>query len=272
MPTGSTLGLLGINGAGKSTTIRMLMGLLRPNAGEVIVLGRDMFRHRADLCARVGYVPEHATVYRWMTVKQVLRFCSAIQPKWDEPTAQKLLGLFRLDPNQRVRSLSKGMTTKLHLLLALAHRPEVLILDEPLSGLDPIVREDFVDGVLANICEHECTVLFSSHHVADVQRLADRVAIIHEGSVLVAAETESLLRDTRRLKVTLAEAHCHPAPPSGTIYQRQNRRLWELTVMPFNEEAARALQAADGVTDVQSSAVSLEDLFKDLIRGREAPQ
>jgi len=237
-----------------------------------MVLGQDMIRHRADLCARVGYVPEHATVYRWMTVEQVLRFCSAIQPKWHEPTAQKLLALFRLDAKQRVRSLSKGMTTKLHRLLALAHRPEVLILDEPLSGLDPIVREDFVDGVLANICEHECTVLFSSHHVDDVQRLADRVAIIHEGSVLVEGETESLLRDTRRLKVTLAEAHTPPAPPSGTLYQRQHRRLWELTVMPFNEGMARALQAADGVTDVQSCTVSLEELFKDLIRGQEAIQ
>jgi ABC-2 type transport system ATP-binding protein len=145
-----------------------------------MVLGQDVLRQRADLLARVGYVPEHPTVYRWMTVKQALSFCSAVQPKWHEPTAQELLGMFRLDPKQRVRSLSKGMTTKLHLLLALAHRPEVLILDEPLSGLDPIVREDFVDGVLANLCEHECTVLFSSHHVDDVMDVASNAVSLEE--------------------------------------------------------------------------------------------
>jgi ABC-2 type transport system ATP-binding protein len=205
-----------------------------------------------------------------MRVSAAMWFCKRLQPFWDDATADELLRMFRIDPGKRVQALSKGMATKLHLLLALAHRPSTLILDEPLSGLDPVVRDEFLEGVLAGICEQDCTVVLSSHQVDDVQRLADRVAIMHESRLLLEGETQSLLNETRRLRLTLADSDVRPCPPSGTIRDRRDRRVREMTVRPCNEDTIDAIRSAEGVVGVATAAVSLEELFKDIVLGAEA--
>ena len=268
IPRGSTLGLLGMNGAGKSTTLRMLMGLLGPDQGEVRIDGLDVLKHGPALRRTIGYVPERPTVYSWMRVKEAMQFCQRLQPGWDNTTAEELLQMFRLDMNQRVQSLSKGMLTKLQLLLAMAHRPTTIILDEPLSGLDPVVRDEFLEGVLAGVCER-CTVILSSHQVDHVQRLADRVAIMHEGRLLLEGETQAILHDTRRLRLTLADNDVQIAPPPGTVRDRRDRRVREITVRSCREETIDAVSSVEGVVQVEANPLSLEELFKDFVLGAE---
>ena len=267
---GTTLGLLGMNGAGKSTTLRMLMGLLKPNSGEARIDGLEVIQHGSRLRRQIGYVPECPTVYSWMRISDAMQFCRELQPNWNDSTADELLRVFRLDPGKRVHSLSKGMATKLHLLLALAHEPATLILDEPLAGLDPVVRDEFLDGVLAGICDRDCTVVFSSHQVDDVQRLSDQVAILHEGRLLLEGTTQALLAETRKLRVTLDTADVSFAEPAGTIRSRRDRRTCELTLRPCETDTIDIVRGTDGVVDVAVEALSLEDLFKDVVLGAEA--
>ena len=143
IPRGTTFGLLGPNGAGKSTTIKMLMGILSPSGGEARVLGIDVRSDPTAIKRRVGYVPEIHHIYRWMRVDEVLGFCRSCYATWNDKTYQELVELFGLDPKKKVKHLSKGMLVKLALVVAVAHEPELLLLDEPLGGLDPIVREEF---------------------------------------------------------------------------------------------------------------------------------
>jgi len=174
---GTTFGLLGPNGAGKSTLIRMLMGLTTIDSGEIKFFGEQGSLRSPDMRRRIGYVPELHFIYRWMTIKEVLGFVSKLYVNWDTDLANTMLSKFELSTKKRVSALSKGMTAKLGLIVALAHNPDLLILDEPTSGLDPIIREDFLESVLQS---HSCkgrTILFSSHHVDDVERVADEVGI-----------------------------------------------------------------------------------------------
>jgi len=219
---------------------------------------------------RVGYVPELHFIYRWMRVHEVIGFCRRLYETWNDRRCAKLLDLFELDTGKQVRQLSKGMVAKLSLLLALAHEPEVLILDEPTSGLDPLIREEFLDGVLRTICEREHTVLFSSHTLSDVQRLADTIGIIYEGRLLAHCPTDELLTGTKRLRIVLHDG-CSPGePPDGTIWQSRQRREWLLTVRGFTPATLEYLHNRYAVENVDVLDLGLEDVFKDFVKGRRA--
>ena len=144
---GEFLGLIGANGAGKSTTLKMLAGMLEPTSGTARVLGTSIERLDPATMQRIGFVPESHQIYRWMRISDAIWFCKRLNPRWNDAVCRELLELFRLDLGKRIGGLSKGMLAKLGLLLAVSHDPEVLILDEPMSGLDPIAREEFLDGV-----------------------------------------------------------------------------------------------------------------------------
>ena len=194
VPTGSTLGIIGPNGAGKSTFLRMLLGVCRPTSGTARVLGLDIDQDHQLIRPRVGYVPEQHNIYRWMKVQEVMQFARAMYVNWDAPFANELSSLFRLPPQAYVRTLSRGMLAKLALLVATAHRPPLLILDEPLSGLDPIARDEFIDAILSyRGGTEEQTVLFSSHQLDEVNRLADYVAIVYQGMIVLWGNVPELL-------------------------------------------------------------------------------
>ncbi|HUU85680.1 MAG TPA: ABC transporter ATP-binding protein [Phycisphaerae bacterium] len=270
IPKGSTFGFIGPNGAGKTTTIRMLMRNLRMTCGEARVLGIDVTADPAGMKQRVGYVPELHYVYRWMRVHQVIGFCRSLYATWNDELCAELLRLFELDANKKVKHLSKGMVAKLALLLAVAHEPELLILDEPTSGLDAIIREEFLDGVLRTICERQNTVLFSSHTLSDVQRLADRVGIIYEGRLLVDCPTEDLLTGTKRIRAVLRDG-CTPGEvPEGTIWQRFGHREWLLTVRGFSPATLEFVRGKYAVDSIEVIDLGLEDVFKDFVKGRRA--
>jgi ABC-2 type transport system ATP-binding protein len=271
VPPGTTLGLIGPNGAGKSTTIKLLMGLLRPTVGEARVLGLDPLSEPVRVKQRVGYVPETHNIYRWMRVGQVIGLCRALYWRWNDKICQRMLDLFKLDPNKKVKHLSKGMLVKLSLLLAVSHEPEVLLLDEPMAGLDPLAREEFLDGVLRTVCDGRQTVLFSSHTLDDVERIAEDVAILYEGRLLTHGSIDQLVSTTKRIRAVLADGAQPERLPAGTIWQRREGREWLLTVRDFAPEKAAEVRGCPGVEHVEVLDLRLEDVFKDFVKGqREA--
>jgi len=266
VPRGSTAALIGLNGAGKTTAIRMMVGLLAPHSGQIFVAGAAIPSQRDQMKPRVGYVPDRPTVYAWMRIREAIDFCRALQPNWNDMRCGKLLKAFSLDRNQRVKHLSKGMAAKLSLLLAACHEPEVLILDEPTSGLDPVAREEFFEGVLSVTTEREQTVLLSSHGLADVQRLADSVALMHEGRLLFHAKVDELLEKTKRVRAVLEEAGGVLAPPPGLVRQEVRGREWLLTLENFSDDQVEFLRARNRIEHLDVFDVNLDDVFKDFVR------
>jgi len=269
IPRGSTFGLIGPNGAGKSTTLKMMMGMLSIDAGSATVLGVDVSADPTAVKRRVGYVPEIHSIYRWMRVGEVIGFVRSFYPKWNAGLCADLLDLFELDPKKKVKQLSKGMLAKLALLVAVSPEPELLVLDEPMSGLDPIVREEFLDGVLRSMCDSERTVLFSSHTIDDIQRLADTVGLLYQGRLLVHSPVDDLLTRTKRIRAVLHDGVLPRWLPETTIWQRVQRREWLLTVGDFSEDLLPRLRGENSVHDVEVQDLSLEDVFKDYVKGRK---
>ena len=267
---GRTLGLLGVNGAGKTTTIKLLMGLLRRDAGMVRVLGVDPVADPLSVRRRVGYVPEQHLIHRWMRIGDAVAFCRPFFPTWNDALTGRLVTEFGLDPRKRVRHLSKGMLVKLSLVLALAHEPELLLLDEPMAGLDPIAREELLDGVLRSICERPRTILLSSHTLSDVQRLSDEIAILHEGRLLVHSPIDELLRRTKRIRAVLVDGCAPSERPAGLFWERVQNREWLLSVKDFEPATVELLRTRNRVENVQVIDIGLEDVFKDYVRSWRA--
>jgi ABC-2 type transport system ATP-binding protein len=192
VPQGSVCGFLGRNGAGKSTAIRMMMNLLDPTAGRVTLLGLDSRRDHTALMRRVGYVSESPMLYEWMKVKELVRFTARFYPHWNHRRVDELFDRFAIDREQRIRHLSRGTQAQLALALALGGDPELLILDEPSTGLDVLVRRDFLGSIIQLIQQEGRTVLFSSHLLHEVERVADQVVIIDNGRLVQSGSTEEL--------------------------------------------------------------------------------
>lgn len=265
---GSAFGLLGPNGAGKSTTIQMLLGLISPTSGHATVLGKDAAREAHSIRAEVGYVPERHYIYSWMTVGEVVRFTASFYPTCNDALCGEMLTAYGLDTGKRVKDLSHGMLTKLALLLALVHEPRLLILDEPTSGLDPLIREEFNASVLELMKRDERTVLFSSHILSDVEKVADTIGIINQGKLLIARPRVELVRLTKRIEATLGEGRRPPVSPMGTIWQHVDGSNWSLTVHGFSGGTMEELLAKNMVVQSRVLDMGLEDIFKDFIRGQ----
>ena len=187
VPRGGVYGLVGANGAGKTTLIKHILGLLRAESGSVRVFGRDPVADPVAVLSRMGYLSEENDLPGWMRVDELIRYSRAFYPAWDDAYAEELRRSFALDPTARIKTLSKGQKARTGLLIALAYRPELLVLDEPSSGLDPIVRRDILGAVLRAIADEGRTVLFSSHLLDEVERVADHVTMINEGAIVLSA-------------------------------------------------------------------------------------
>jgi ABC-2 type transport system ATP-binding protein len=201
VPTGSIFALLGPNGAGKTTTIKVLMNLLHPSSGEARVLGVDSRRLSARDRTQIGYVSENQQLPLWMTVRQLLDYCRPFYPTWDRALEKTLLARFALPEDRKLKQLSRGMLMKASLLSSLAYRPKLLVLDEPFSGLDPLVRDEFIQGVLEVSAAGDWTVFISSHDIAEIEQLADHVGIIDAGHLQFAEPVDSLQARFRRVEV-----------------------------------------------------------------------
>jgi ABC-2 type transport system ATP-binding protein len=192
LPRGAVYGLVGANGAGKTTLIRHLLGLLRAESGSVRVFGLDPVADPVGVLSRIGYLSEENDLPGWMRVDELIRYSRAFYPAWDDGYAEELRRTFDLDPAARIKNLSKGQKARAGLLIALAYRPDLLVLDEPSSGLDPIVRRDILGAVIRTIADEGRTVLFSSHLLDEVEQVADHVTMISHGRVVLSGPLAAL--------------------------------------------------------------------------------
>ena len=190
-------GLVGANGAGKTTLIKHVLGLLRAESGSVRVFERDPVADPVAVLSRIGYLSEENDLPGWMRVDELIRYSRAFYPAWDDAYAEELRQAFALDPQARIKSLSKGQKARAGLLVALAHRPELLVLDEPSSGLDPIVRRDILGAVMRTIAHEGRTVLFSSHLLDEVEQVADHVTMISNGTIVLSASLNEIKESHR---------------------------------------------------------------------------
>ena len=259
---------LGLNGAGKSTTIRMLLGMIRPSSGTGQVLGHriDDEHESVRLRRKVAYVSENKQLYDYMTVEQIIRFTRPFYPDWSLDRERTLLTAYQLPTNRRIKSLSKGMRTKLALLLALARKPELLILDEPSEGLDPIGIELMLESLVAQNSEGT-TVFFSSHQIPEVERIADRVCMLHRGSLVLDASLEDMRQSYRQIDLVF------PSLPNesdvrlaGVESIRASGRQMSVVVSSNAEmiiERAHDLHASS----VEVSPIGLREIFLQTVKG-----
>ena len=197
MPRGAVYGLVGANGAGKTTLIKHILGLLRAESGMVRVFGLDPVADPVAVLSRIGYLSEENDLPGWMRVDELIRYSRAFYPAWDDRYAEELRHAFALDPTAKIKNLSRGQKARVGLLIALAHRPELLVLDEPSSGLDPIVRRDILGAVIRTIAHEGRTVLFSSHLLEEVEQVADHVTMISRGRILLSAPLQAIKESHR---------------------------------------------------------------------------
>jgi ABC-2 type transport system ATP-binding protein len=269
VPRGTVYGLLGVNGAGKSTIIKMVMGHLRPTAGEVRVLGRALGEDLLGIRRRVAYVSENRYLYEWMTVEESIGFTRAFHETWDGKKAADLLKRFSLPPEKKVRQLSRGNRARLCLLLALSFNPELIVLDEPTSGLDPIVRRDFIENIVAEIAEEGKTVLFSSHIVDEVERVADYVGVMDEGELLMVSTLDDIKLSYKRVRYATNGTRPEVAGVPGVVMVENGRHEQILTVKSWGDETLGAL-GERGVKNPEVLPISLEDIFVNTVRAERA--
>ena len=268
VPKGSIYGFLGRNGAGKTTTIKTLLGMARPASGQARVFGlaADARDASVQIRSRTGFVSEDKDLLDEMTVEEMIRFTASFYSSWRADLERRYRQSFELALDRRVKDLSRGTRTKLALLLALCRGAELLILDEPTSGLDPSVIEEVLQAIVAHVGGEELTVFFSSHQIAEVEQIADRVTIIDRGREVVSGALDDLRENYRRIRLVFEGEAPSPAfRAPGVVRVERNGRL--LTVLanagagPIVEEA-RALEAVS----VDVVPVTLKEIFLETVR------
>jgi ABC-2 type transport system ATP-binding protein len=260
VPSGIVMGLVGENGAGKTTIIKHLLGLLKAQSGSVRVFGLDPVTNPESVLSQIGYLSEEGDLPLWMRIHELMRYAASFYPTWDDAYAKQLLKEFSLDPNDKLSKLSKGQRSRAGLLVAMAYRPKLLLLDEPSSGLDPIVRRDILGAIIRTIADDGRTVLFSSHLLSEVERVSDQIAMVKRGRILLADTLDNVKQSHSRVTLVFEEPRTSPPDLEGSLGWTGAGREWTTTYfgrMPQLEAAAAVLGARieDRVTP------SLDEIF-----------
>ena len=267
VPVGSIYGFLGRNGAGKTTTIKVLLGMARPTSGHARVFGlaADAQDASVEIRRRTGFVSDDKDLYDYMDVEEMIRFTAAFFPRWRADLEQRYLRRFELPADRKVKALSRGMRTKLALLLALCRGAELLILDEPTSGLDPAMTEEVLQALVAHVASEEMTVFFSSHQIAEVDQIADRVAIIDRGRAVVMGALDDLRENFRRIQFVFDGDAPEPAFRAPGI-ERVRRKGRVLTVLS-SAGAERIVDEARALNPVSVDVVpvTLKEIFLETV-------
>ncbi|MDQ6925817.1 MAG: ABC transporter ATP-binding protein [Candidatus Eremiobacteraeota bacterium] len=260
VPRGAVFLLVGPNGAGKSTTLKLLLDLVRPDEGDAELFGLAVRENGPRLRASVGYVPErHDWGYGWMTVGRLLAHHARFYPSWDEAYGARLSTIFELQPERPMRKLSKGQSRRVHLVMALAHRPPMLLLDEPTDGLDPLMRDETLGVLAEHLAETPTTVLLSTHHVAEVEAMADYIAVLRNGELRAQPAIAELHRGLHRYQADVPEGWSGAPALNGSVLRRvATPRQVQWTVWGTPAGVERQL-AQSGATLRDASPLSLHD-------------
>ena len=260
IPSGCVFGLVGENGAGKTTLLKHILGLLRPQSGSVRVFGFAPVESPVEVLGRIGYLSEDRALPGWMNVQQVINYTAAFYPEWDHRYAEELREMFELANAQKLSSLSRGQKARVGLLLALAYRPPLLVLDEPSSGLDALVRRDILSAIIRTVADEGRTVLFSSHLLDEVQRVSDRFAMLHDGKVLMTGGMDDVLDEHEQLTVRFDAAISQIPQIAGVELIAGEEREWSMLCNGNRETISSELQQAGGEI-VERRRPTLEEVF-----------
>lgn len=255
---GRVVGLVGDNGAGKSTLLRLLLGLLEPTTGSVKVCGLDPQREGVELRGRLGYIPEDRQLYPQNRIDRILKYAAALNPRWDQKRAGELMERFGLDGRRRVRELSRGALAKLHFVLTLSTGPELLLLDEATGGIDAPTRRDLLRHLVDEVAGGRTTVIFASHVLSDVERVADEIVLLRGGHMAVHAPLDTLMARHKEVIVSFPDGA--PEPPTatsiGALTVERRRHEWRIVT-----ESPDAIQKDLENAALHIGPVGFEDLF-----------
>jgi ABC-2 type transport system ATP-binding protein len=263
IPAGSVTGLIGRNGAGKSTLIQCAMGLLKPSAGEARIFSQPSWTLDADAKARLGYVPQTIQLHPWMRVRQLLEYTAAFYPIWNHTLVQGLLCDWDVPADKKIKTLSPGTLQKLAIILALAHEPELLILDEPASALDPAARRQFLTALLEVVSDSRRTILFSTHIVSDLERVADRVVFLSAGRVAFHGGLDELKETVKRLHLSAGRPFESDFDLPGRLRKQIAGHEALVSVRMPTPEVLASLER-DYDARIQVEDLSLEDIFLEM--------
>jgi ABC-2 type transport system ATP-binding protein len=257
---GRVFGLVGANGAGKTTLIKHVLGRLKPESGSVRVFGFDPVADPVAVLGRIGYLSENRDLPGWMRVDELLRYTEAFYPKWDMAYAEELRQQFSLDSRAKIKTLSRGENAKAGLLIALAYRPELLLLDEPSSGLDPVVRRDILEAIIRTVADEGRTVLFSSHLLEEVERVADDLAMMFNGEVVLAGALDDVKENHHRLILRFDSPQSSAPKVPGVLSISGGGQEWTAICNGKREEAVAAAARLGGRLVAEDSP-SLDEIF-----------
>lgn len=257
---GQVYGLLGKNGAGKTTLIRIIMGAIPADSGEVGFLGKKVTPEQTGYKRKIGFIAEDCIFYSWMSVQDLLAFNAAFYPRWDWRKTDIYLDRFELDRKIKIKYLSRGMKLKLGFVAALAGQPDLLILDDPTSGMDVPTRHEFLQNIIQEILEAGTTILFSSHLVHELEGIIERIGILDRGRLVLDAAYQEVKDNVRKVSFTADPASIEALHIEGILQRHQNGNRHAITVYPWKEETERRLKAA-AAPDLELHPLSLEEIF-----------
>jgi len=263
VPKGAIYGLIGPNGAGKTTTIDLIMGMGAKDSGTIAVFGMDHIRDEVEVKKRIGYVGPDLSYGPWGKVGRAIRFIRAFYADWDDAYCADLMRRLKLKAEDRIGTLSFGSRTKLAVLLALSHRPHLLLLDEPLAGLDAISKQEVFTELLQAVQDENRTVVISSHDLHDIERFADHIGIIHNGQLLIEGHTDTLVSGFCMVDCVSSNGADWSKRPGVYVQKREGNR-WRLLVQTEIDVVERL--KASGATDIATAPVTLEELFVGLVK------
>jgi len=262
VPAGCICGFVGRNGAGKTTAIKLMLGLLGPTAGSSRLLGCDSTALTPEIRQRIGYVTEGHRLFRWMTIGNLERFQRAFFPdQWDGKLFADMIEYFELSRKKKIKHISNGQRAQVSLALALAPKPELLIMDDPTLGLDAAIRRQFLEGMIELIMRQGRTVLFSSHILADVERVADRIAVIDKGRLRANCSLEEFRSAVKKAIFTFAESVPTEIDIEGLLHCRRSENQLELTLVGTEDEIIAQWAKSAGAEEIQTPKMNLEDQF-----------
>jgi ABC-2 type transport system ATP-binding protein len=257
---GKVYGLLGKNGTGKTTLMRIIMGVIPADSGEILYKNKRISFNDDSYKREIGFIAEESIFYSWMSIQGQLSFNSSFFPKWNAKKAEHYLTRFSLDGSSRIKTLSRGMKLKLGFVIALASEPEMLILDDPTSGIDVATRYDFIKEIIGELTEAGTTILFSTHMVREIAGIIDHLSILNQGRLILDSDYESLRATIRRVSFMLDDQVKELPQIDGVVAERRTNGRYEIVIYPWNEEKREKI-ASFRPKQIEIESMDLEDIY-----------